>query len=89
MLSIHFIRQNPALVKQTIADKRLDLDLDALLDLDREVVGLKQQIEEMAAEVNRLSKSFGKVSKEERPALVETAPGHLSACHLDSGGTGA
>ena len=27
--------------------------------------------------------------RQERPALVETAPGHLSACHLDSGGTGA
>lgn len=71
MLSIHFIRQNPEIVKKTIADKRVDLDLDALLDLDRAVVGLKQQIEEKAAEVNRLSKSFGKVSKEERPALIQ------------------
>ncbi len=71
MLSIHFIRQNPEIVKQTIADKRVDLDLDALLALDREVVALKQQIEEMAAEVNRLSKSFGKVSKEDRPALIQ------------------
>lgn len=71
MLSIHFIRQNPEIVARTIADKRVDLDLDALLALDREVVGLKQQIEEMAAEVNRLSKSFGKVSRDERPALIQ------------------
>ncbi len=70
MLSIHFIRQSPEIVKQAIADKRVDLDLDALLALDREVVGLKQQIEEKAAEVNRLSKSFGKVGKDERPALI-------------------
>lgn len=71
MLSIHFIRQNPETVKKAIADKGVDLDLDALLDLDREVVALKQQIEQMAAEVNRLSKSFGKVPKDQRPALIE------------------
>ncbi|MEZ4437418.1 MAG: serine--tRNA ligase [bacterium] len=70
MLSIHFIRENPDIVRKTIADKRLDLDLDALLALDREVVDLKQQVEALAAEVNRLSKSFGTVSKDERPALI-------------------
>lgn len=75
MLSIHFIRENPELVRRTIRDKGVDLDLDALLALDAEVVSLKQQVEELAAEVNRLSKSFGKVDKDERAALIERSRG--------------
>lgn len=34
MLDIKFIRDNVDVVKKAIADKRVDLDLDALLDLD-------------------------------------------------------
>lgn len=75
MLSIHFIRDNPEIVRRTIRHKGVDLDLDALLALDAEVVSLKQQVEEIAAEVNRLSKSFGKVDKDERAALVERSRG--------------
>jgi seryl-tRNA synthetase len=46
------------------------LELDALLELDREVQGLKQRLQDIQTERNRIAKEVPKASPEERPHLV-------------------
>jgi seryl-tRNA synthetase len=71
MLDIKFIRDNPELVRTAIANKRVGLDLDTLLVLDGEILALKRHTEDIQAERNKNAKLGGKVSPEERAALIE------------------
>src|SRR5204863_7929740 len=69
MLSLHYIRENPAVVARAIADKNVALDLDTLLALDGEVRTLKTRADTLRAERNAISDSFKSAAPEERPAL--------------------
>jgi seryl-tRNA synthetase len=71
MLDPKFIRENPEIVQQAIQDKNIKLDLQALLTLDQQVLEAKRETEEVQAERNRNAKAGGKVSPEERAALIE------------------
>ena len=71
MLDIKFIRENPDIVRKAIRDKAINLELDALLALDGRVLALKRETEDVQAERNRNAKAGGKVSPEERAALIE------------------
>jgi len=71
MLDIKFIRENPELVRQAIEKKSLDLDLDHLLELDRQVQRLKRTIEQIQAERNANAKAAARAKPEERAALIE------------------
>ncbi|AZI42247.1 serine--tRNA ligase [Deinococcus psychrotolerans] len=71
MLDLKFIRDNPGLIKHAIQVKRIGLDLDELLQVDRELLELKQRVEALQAERNANAKAVPKVSKEEKPALIE------------------
>ncbi|TSA82986.1 serine--tRNA ligase [Deinococcus detaillensis] len=71
MLDLKFIRDNPGLVKHAIQVKRIGLDLDELLQVDRELLELKQRVEALQAERNANAKAVPKVPKEEKPALIE------------------
>ena len=73
MLDIAFIRQNAETVKTAALNKRLDLDVDALLAADkvrRETVGL---LDTKRARKNALSALIPKAKPEERAALVAEA----------------
>lgn len=70
MLDLKFIRDNPALVRDAIEKKGVDLDLDLLLSLDRETNATLTQIEALRAGKNRLSKEIPRVAAPERPALM-------------------
>ncbi|MBQ4425929.1 MAG: serine--tRNA ligase [Lachnospiraceae bacterium] len=62
MLDIRFIRENPEVVKQNIRNKFQDAKLplvDAVLDLDKENRAIKQEVEELRAQRNKLSKQIG------------------------------
>ncbi|TMJ17387.1 MAG: serine--tRNA ligase [Alphaproteobacteria bacterium] len=69
MLSLHYIRENPAVVARAIADKNVALDLDTLLALDGEVRTLKTRADTLRAERNAISDGFKSAAPEERPAL--------------------
>ena len=56
MLDIHFIRQNQELVKKTIKNKNIDLDLDKLLTADERRRHVLAEVEQLRAEQNRKSK---------------------------------
>jgi seryl-tRNA synthetase len=73
MLDIAFIRQNPDVIRAAVKNKRLELDVDVLLEADktrRETVSL---LDSRRARKNALSALIPKASPEERPALVAEA----------------
>jgi seryl-tRNA synthetase len=71
MLDLKFIRDHPNTVRDAIQKKAIKFDLDALLELDARILGLKRQTEEKQAEANRIAKEIPKAAPEERPTLVQ------------------
>ncbi len=66
MLDIRFIRENAGAVKDACRRKRIDVDLDRLLDLDRRQREIKSAFEEKKAEQNRRSKEAGRLEGEDK-----------------------
>lgn len=71
MLDIAFIRQNADTVRAAITNKRVDLDLDALLGADKERRETLAKVEQKRARKNEIAQLIPKASKEERPALID------------------
>jgi len=71
MLDIHFIRENPDLVKAGAAKKGVTVDIDRLLALDQERKTLRQQMDEKKAEQNRASGNIANAHGEEKEKLLE------------------
>lgn len=64
MLDIKFLRENPEVVKQNIRNKFQDRKLpmvDEVIALDQENRNIKQEVEALRADRNRLSKEIGKL----------------------------
>src|SRR5438270_5071134 len=72
MLDLAFIRSNPDAVKEAARVKNNPIDVDYLLEVDRQVTTLQRQVEELRAEQNQLSKSISKTGKDKalRDALI-------------------
>ena len=60
MLDIAFIREFPDLVKAGAKKKHIQVDVDRLLDVDRQRRGLITEIEQWRAERNRKSKTVNR-----------------------------
>jgi seryl-tRNA synthetase len=75
MLDIKFIRENPDLVKKGIRDKQMEktIDIDKLLEIDKQYLALLQKVELHRTLRNQLSENIGKVSAEERQKLIAEA----------------
>ncbi len=61
MLDIKFVRENPEIVKENIRKKFQDNKLplvDEVLELDKENRSIKQEVEALRAERNKLSKQI-------------------------------
>lgn len=71
MLDLKFIRENPEIVRKAIEQKAGSLNLDELLMLDRQILDLKRQTEQLLAERNANAKAAGKAKPEERSAMIE------------------
>ncbi|AKV00917.1 Seryl-tRNA synthetase [Labilithrix luteola] len=71
MLDIAFIRHNTDLVRAAITNKRVDLDLDALLAADKERREVLAKLEQRRARKNEIASLIPKASKEDRPRLIE------------------
>ena len=62
MLDIKFVRENPEVVKQNIRKKFQDSKLelvDKVIELDKENREIKQEVEALRAERNKISKQIG------------------------------
>src|SRR5437660_4301171 len=72
MLDLAFIRSHPDAVKEAARVKNNTLDIDYLLEVDRQVTSLQRQVEETRARQNQLSKSIQKAGKDKplRDALI-------------------
>jgi seryl-tRNA synthetase len=66
MLDINFIRENPDIVKNACENKNIKVNVDRLLDLDKQKRQLLQETESLKAEQNKISRSGDK-------ALIEQA----------------
>lgn len=75
MLDIKYIRENSELVKKAVSDKQLSgtVDIDKILELDQEYIGLLQKVELHRTLRNKLSDSIGKVGADERDNLIKEA----------------
>ncbi len=70
MLDLRFIRANPDLVKEGARRKRASVDIDELLETDREALALRQRVERLRARQGEVSRSVPKASGDERVALI-------------------
>ena len=64
MLDIKFVRENPEIVKENIRKKFQDSKLplvDEVIELDQENRTIKQEVEALRAQRNKLSKQIGGV----------------------------
>lgn len=64
MLDLTFIRSNPDVIKEACRLKNNSLDVDHLLEVDRQVLMLQRQVEEARAEQNQLSKRIQAAGKD-------------------------
>ncbi|MCK6460597.1 MAG: serine--tRNA ligase [Planctomycetes bacterium] len=71
MLDLRFIREHPEEVRKGIALRGLRIDLDRLLDLDRQALSVRQERDETASEQNRLSKSVPSLKGDEKAKAIE------------------
>jgi seryl-tRNA synthetase len=71
VLDLKFIRANPDAVRRGAAKKRIALDLDALLSLDREMRELSQRVDELRSQQKAASKKIAEAKPEERKKLAE------------------
>jgi seryl-tRNA synthetase len=70
MLDIAFIREFPELIKAGAKKKRIQIDVDRLLEVDRQRRVLITELEQLRAERNRTSKLVSSVPPSERQALL-------------------
>lgn len=69
MIDIKILRNNPEIVRKALHDKVTKVDLDRVIELDSKRLTLKQQLDEIRAERNRISDAMGKGKPD--PALIE------------------
>jgi seryl-tRNA synthetase len=70
MLDIAFIREFPELVKAGAKKKHIQVDVERLLEVDRQRRALITEIEQLRAERNRKSKAVSGVAPSERETLL-------------------
>lgn len=71
MLDLKFIRENPEQVREAIKLKLVDLDLDNLLALDKQVRETITRLDKLREERNENAKLTGKASAADRPTYID------------------
>ena len=82
MLDIKFVRENPEIVKQNIRNKFQDKKLplvDEVLELDKRNREIKQEVEALRAERNKLSKEIGGLMKKGKKEEAEEVKRQVAA----------
>ncbi|MAF65431.1 MAG: serine--tRNA ligase [Planctomycetes bacterium] len=82
MLDIKFIRAEPDVVREGARKKRIECDVDRILELDREWRELGRAVDELRSLQKQAGKRIGQATAEERGGLLEeqkTLKGDLKA----------
>ncbi len=73
MLSRQFVRENPDVVRDALANKGVDVDLDRILDVDEEWRELKRRGDDLRHERNEISSNIGGLKAEGKEAEAREA----------------
>ena len=82
MLDIKFVRSNPEVVKQNIRNKFQDAKLplvDEVLELDARNREIKQEVEALRAEKNKISKQIGALMAQGKKEEAEEVKKQVAA----------
>ncbi len=73
MLDLAVLRKNPELLKKKLQDRFYDIDVDKLVEMDKEIRKNKSVLDELLASRNKLSKEIGKrkAKKEQADDLIK------------------
>ena len=77
MLDIKFIRDNPDLVREGARKKRIEVDIDRLLEIDEERRNLLKESDQLKAEKNTASQHIARLKGDEKTAAI-TRMKHIS-----------
>jgi seryl-tRNA synthetase len=70
MIDIKQIRENPEKFKKAARDKRIDVNIDYLLEIDARISEARKQLQDLATEKNRLGKSIPKLSGDKKESAL-------------------
>ena len=73
MLSRQFVRENPETVREALANKGVDVDLEQILDVDAEWRELKQRGDDLRHERNEVSSTIGELKQAGEEAAAQEA----------------
>jgi len=74
MIDIKQIRENPQKFKDACTAKKFDADIDKLIDVDSTLKSIKQKLQDISTDKNRLGKSIPNLSADEKQsALLQLA----------------
>jgi len=71
MIDIKQIREEPEKFKKAVRDKHFEADIDRLVKIDSELLSVKQQLQDIATEKNRIGKAIPKLSGEKKQAELD------------------
>jgi len=71
MIDIKLIRQDPEAFAQAARDKRIDVDIDAVLDTDRRLLAAQRELQEIRTAQNTAGKRIAKLDGPEKQAAIE------------------
>ena len=60
MLDVNILRKNPELLKENLAKRHSDINVDELIELDKNLRKSKAELDELLSKRNKLSKEIGK-----------------------------
>jgi seryl-tRNA synthetase len=75
MLSIKDVRENPERFKKAAKDKRFDVDIDKLLEIDSILKNQKQQLQDISEKKNQIGKSIPKLDGAEKAVALSELSG--------------
>jgi seryl-tRNA synthetase len=70
MIDIKQIRESPQKFKDACTAKKFDVDIDRLLEVDSELRAVKQQLQDISTDKNRIGKSIPKLSADEKQSAL-------------------
>ena len=59
MLALKFIRENPDLVREGAKKKKIDFDLERLLELDGSLLALNREVDDLRNQQKTMGKRMG------------------------------
>lgn len=66
MIDIKLIRENPERYKKAAADKKIQVEIDRLLEVDSKLTEIKKQLQDIATEKNAVGKSIPNLEADEK-----------------------